>query len=101
MLAPAATLCDAGAAEMAKSPTIGAVTTSVTDAVCVSVPSVPVIVSGYDPAATEAVVATAIVVVPDVVTVAGVKVAVAPFGKPATLNETVPVYPPEGETVAV
>ena len=76
---------------MVKSPTTGAVTTSVTDAVCVSVPSVPVIVSGYEPAATADVVATAIVLVPDVVTVVGVKVALAPLGNPATLNETVPV----------
>ena len=46
MALPAATDCDAGAAEMVKSPTTGALTTSVTDAVCVSVPSVPVIVNG-------------------------------------------------------
>jgi len=91
VLPPAETLCEAGDAEMAKSPTIGAVTTRVTDALCVSVPSVPVIVNGYEPAATAVVVETAIVVVPEVVTVVGVKVALAPVGNPATLNETVPV----------
>ena len=76
---------------MVKSPTTAACTTSVTGAVCVSVPSVPVMVSGYEPAATADVVVTAIVLVPDVVTVVGVKVALAPEGSPATLNETVPV----------
>lgn len=43
---PACTVCDAGVAPMAKSPTTGALTTSETDAVCVRTPSVPVIVSG-------------------------------------------------------
>lgn len=44
--APAWTVCEAGEAEMAKSPTIAALTTSDTEAVCVKVPSVPVIVNG-------------------------------------------------------
>lgn len=43
---PACTVCDAGVALMAKSPTTAAFTTSETEAVCVSVPSLPVIVSG-------------------------------------------------------
>jgi hypothetical protein len=43
---PAWTVCEAGVAVMEKSPTIGAVTTSETEAVWVNVPSVPVIVNG-------------------------------------------------------
>ena len=38
---------------------------------------------------------------PDVVMLVGVNVPLAPAGKPETLNVTVPVYPPEGVTVAV
>ena len=43
---PACTVCDAGDAVMLKSPAIGAFTTSETEAVWVSVPSVPLMVSG-------------------------------------------------------
>ena len=43
---PAWTVCDAGVALTAKSPTTGALTTRETEAVCVRVPSLPVIVSG-------------------------------------------------------
>jgi hypothetical protein len=46
-------------------------------------------------------VVTFIVVDPEVVTVVGVNVAPAPVGKPVTLNETVPVNPLDGVTVAV
>jgi hypothetical protein len=42
---PAVTVCEAGAAETEKSPTTGALTTSVTVAVCVVLPLVPVIVN--------------------------------------------------------
>ena len=38
---------------------------------------------------------------PEVVTLVGVKVPVAPAGNPETLKVTVPVYPPDGVTVAV
>lgn len=38
---------------------------------------------------------------PEVVTLVGVNVPVAPAGKPETLKLTVPVYPPDGVTVAV
>ena len=44
-------------------------------------------------------VSTVIVVVPEVVTVAGLKEAVAPVGRPLTLNDTVPLKPFEGVTV--
>jgi hypothetical protein len=47
------------------------------------------------------VVVTARVELPEVVTLAGVNVPVAPAGNPETLKLTVPVYPPEGVTVAV
>jgi hypothetical protein len=46
VLLPAATVCEAGDAVIVKSPTTGAFTTRLTDAVCVSVPSVPLIVNG-------------------------------------------------------
>ena len=86
---------------MEKSPTMGALTTSETEAVCVMVPSLPVIVNGSVPAATAVVVETVRVELPDVVTLVGENVPVAPAGKPETLKVTVPVYPFEGVTVAV
>jgi hypothetical protein len=46
------------------------------------------------------VVATVIVVEPEVVTVAGLNEAVAPVGSPLTLKVTGPVKPPEGAIVA-
>ena len=46
VLLPAATVCEEGAAVMVKSPVTGAFTTRLIDAVCVSVPSVPLIVNG-------------------------------------------------------
>ena len=86
----------AGVAEMEKSP----LTTSVTFTVRVSGPLVPWIVSGYVPDAVAALVATLIVVDPDVVTDAGANAAVAPAGRPVTLKATVPVNPAPGVTVA-
>ena len=44
-------------------------------------------------------VATVMVVEPEVVTVAGLKEAVAPVGSPLTVNETVPLKPFDGVTV--
>jgi hypothetical protein len=46
-------------------------------------------------------VVTVIVDEPDVVTDAGLKLAVAPDGSPLALKVTVPVKPPDGVTVAV
>jgi hypothetical protein len=46
-------------------------------------------------------VTTVIVVEPEVFTVVGLKVAVAPVGRPLTLNVTVPVNPVPGVTVTV
>ena len=64
-------------------------------------PLVPRIVSVYFPGGVVALVATLSVVDPDVVTEAGLNVAVAPDGRPVTLNATVPVNPFTGVTVAV
>ena len=75
-------------------------TTSVTVAECVRLPLVPVIVSGYVPAAAVPV-ATVSVEVPDAVTEAGLNVAVAPAGTPLTLNDTLPAKPFIALTVAV
>lgn len=46
-------------------------------------------------------VVTVIVDEPDVVTDAGLKLALAPDGSPLALNVTVPVKPPDGVTVTV
>jgi hypothetical protein len=87
----------AGVAEIEKSP----LTTKVAVTVRTRGPLVPRIVSVYVPGGVAAVVDTLIVVDPDVVTVGGLNVAVAPEGRPVTLNATVPVNPFTGATVAV
>jgi hypothetical protein len=46
-------------------------------------------------------VATVIVEEPEPATEAGLKLAVAPLGRPLAENVTVPVKPPEGATVTV
>jgi hypothetical protein len=82
-----------------KSGCAGAVTTSVTDVVCVSEPLVPVIVNGYVPAGVVALVATVNV---DVVVVGfGLNEPVAPDGRPDTPSDTEPVKPFCGFTVTV
>ena len=53
------------------------------------------------PVGVELLVATVIVEEPDVVTDAGLKLALAPAGNPLALKVTVPVKPPDGLTVAV
>jgi hypothetical protein len=60
-----------------------------------------VIVRANVPLAALVVVVTFIVVDPDVVTDVGLKVALAPLARPATLNVTVPVNPFDGVTVTV
>jgi hypothetical protein len=85
-----------GVTEIVKSPLI----TSVTPTLCVSCPLTPVIVSGYVPGATLAVVVTVSRAVPDAVTEAGANVAAAPCGSPATLSATTPEKPFTGETDA-
>ena len=67
----------------------------------IRLPLVPVIVNGKLPAGVVVLDVTVNVEDPDVVTDAGLKLAVAPVGSPLTLNVTVPVNPPDGVTVAV
>jgi len=68
-------------------------TIRLSDALCVSVPEVPVIVSGYVPAVVPEVVVMVITDIPELVSAGGVKVAVAPLGSPDTLKFTMPLNP--------
>ena len=95
---PGATICEPGVAEMLKS---GVVTTSVTIAECTNVPLVPVIVRGYVPVGVVVAVETVSVEFPEPETDAGLKLAVAPAGKPLTPRLTVPVKPLRGAIDAV
>ena len=61
----------------------------------------PVIVNRKLPVGVAAPDVTVIVEDPDVVTDAGLKVAMAPDGSPLTLNVTVPENPVDGVAVAV
>jgi hypothetical protein len=79
----------------------GGLTTKVTDVVRVRLPLVPVTVMGYDPAGVVVAVLRVIVVVPLVVTVAGLKLLEAPAGRPLALKLTVPLNPLLGVTVIV
>jgi hypothetical protein len=81
---------------------VGPLMVSVTpETVWIRLPLVPVIVNGKLPVGVVVLDVIAIVEDPDVVTDAGVKLAVTPDGSPLTLNATVPVNPPDGVTVAV
>ena len=75
------------------------VTVSDTEVLRCRMPLVPVMVNGNVPLVL--LVVTVIVVEPDAVTVGGLKLALAPLGKPLTLKLTVPLNPPEGVTVTV
>lgn len=74
-------------------------TVSVTEVVCCKLPLVPVIVNVDVPLPFPAV--TVIVVLPEVLTEVGLKLAVAPPDNPLTVNPTVPLNPPVGVTVTV
>jgi len=74
---------------------------NVTEDVCVRLPLVPVIVNGTLPAGVVEADVTVNVEEPEVVTDVGLKLAVAPNGRPLTLNVTVPLNPADGITVAV
>jgi CBS-domain-containing membrane protein len=76
-------------------------TTRVTVAECDSVPSAPVIVRGYVPVGVVVAVEIVSVELPEVETDAGLKLAVAPLGKPLTLRFTVPVKPLSAPMVVV
>ncbi len=93
MLDPRVTVCEPGLAEMLKSPLAAALTTSVTVVECVRLPLVPVIVSVYVPAGVVEAVETDKVEFPEPATEVGLKLPVAPLGKPLTLRFTVPVKP--------
>ena len=95
---PGAAVCELGVAEILKS---GIATTSVTVAECDSEPSVPVIIRGYVPVGVVVAVETVSVEFPEPETDAGLKLAVAPIGKPLTLRFTVPVKPLRGAIDAV
>lgn len=93
------TVCELGVTLNEKS-AAAVVTTRVTVVVCVIVPSEPVTVSVYDPPGVVLSVFTVSVEFPEPATDVGLNDAVAPVGKPETLNETVPVYPFTGDTFA-
>ena len=61
--------------------------------VCTAAPLVPVMVSGYAPTGVAVEVVICSVAVPDPDTVVGLKLALAPFGRPATLKVTGPEKP--------
>ncbi len=86
---------------IAAGPVDAAVTESVTPALCVRVPLVPVITSGEEPPGVVLLVVTVSVELPDPVTVAGEKVPTAPEGRPVTLSVTELLKPPTGATVVV
>ena len=74
-------------------------TTSVTEVVRCKLPLVPVIVNGNVPLLLSAL--TVIVVLPEVFTDVGLKLAVVLPGNPLTEKVTVPLNPPDGVTVTV
>ena len=77
----------------------GAVTTSVAVVVCVKLPLAPVIVSVYVPTGVLVLVVTESV--DEVVAGFGVKLPVAPAGRPLAVNATWPVNPLIGVTATV
>src|SRR5438093_13024358 len=91
VLAPRITVDEAGVADNVKSG--GGFTVSVTVAVRVSVPLVPVIVMVAAPIGVVDVVVTVSVAAPAPAMDDGANVAVAPAGSPLTLNATEPVNP--------
>jgi hypothetical protein len=78
-----------------------ALTASVTVAVCVSEPLVPVIVNVELPAGVLEAVVTVSVEFPLPLRVTGLKAALAPFGRPLTLNPTEPLKLFSAPTVVV
>src|SRR5207249_4504375 len=96
-------LVPAPSEEMTRSTASGTrpVSTNVTGTAWIRLPLVPVIVNRKLPVGVAAPDVTVIVEDPDVVTDAGLKVAVAPDGSPLTLNVTVSENPVDGVTVAV
>jgi hypothetical protein len=101
-LLPAVIVMEAGDADTVKSGgCCTGLTVNDTAAVCNRAPLVPVMVSVEVLWPMELPVLMVIVVVPEPVTVGGVKLGVAPLGKPLTLGVTVPLNPLLGVTVTV
>ena len=78
----------------------GPVTTKVTVVAWARVPLVAVIVMGYDPAGVELRVVIVSVEDPEPLIVLGLKLALAPDGKPLALKLTLPLNPFKAVTVA-
>ena len=78
----------------------GPVTTKVTVVAWARVPLVAVIVMGYDPAGVELRVVIVRVEDPEPLIVLGLKLALAPDGKPLALKLTLPLNPFKAVTVA-
>ena len=98
---PRVTVREAGDAEIVKLGFGAGFTTSVTVAECTRLPLVPVMVKVYVPAGVDVLVVTDMVEEPEPATEAGLKLALAPAGKPLALKLTLPVNPPAPVTVAV
>jgi len=99
---PGDTVCEPGVADNVKSAVFADCTTSVTVAVWIKLPLVPVMVSVEVANGVEAVVETIKIEDPEPPLIeAGLKLAVAPVGKPLTTRDTVPVNPLNGATLAV
>ncbi len=79
----------------------GGLTTKVTMVVWLKLPLVPVMVTVELPVAVLLAVVTVMVVDPEPLTEAGLKVALAPTGSPVAVKPTVPLNPPDGVTVNV
>jgi hypothetical protein len=77
------------------------VTTNVAVAAWVRLPLVPVTVNVYPPLGVVELVVTVMVEEPEPVIGLGLKLALAPLGKPLALKATAPVKPPEGVTPIV
>jgi hypothetical protein len=99
-LFPWVTDCDPGVAATEKSGAGAGFTTRVTEAVCVVVPLVPVMVNGKLPVGVVLLVVIVSVELPEVSGV-GLNVPLAPAGNPLTVRSTLPVNPPLGVTVTV
>ena len=77
------------------------ITTSVTVVLCTKLPLVPLIVSVEVPTGVDGEVAIASELVPEPLTEVGIKLAVAPEGRPLTDKLTVPPKPFRAVTVVV
>ena len=81
--------------------TAGSSDSNITETAWIRLPLVPTIVKGKLPVGPVGLDVIVIVEDPEVVTVAGLKLAVTPDGSPVALNVTVPVNPLVGVTVAM